>query len=700
MFLIRRRRAATGCLLVLACASAFVKAQAPPKRPPRTIVLITLDTTRADHLGCAGWAFAHTPNLDALAKRGARFMRCDTAAPITLPSHATILTGLNPPRHGVRDNGTFTLPENVETVATRLRSAGYDTGAIVSSVVLARRYGLDRGFRLYDDDLGAVDANGSKEGERRADATTAAALAMAAQLRAPYFLWVHYFDPHEDYRPPARIVKSIRGPNRLYDGEIAFVDEQLGILLAKLPKDSDVVIVGDHGEMLGEHGELTHGLLPYAGARRVPLILAGPDVPAGRTTSCLVRTADVAPTVLLWAGVAAAAALDGTALLPLPVEPACDRESYTESFLPFFAYKWYPLRSISDGRSFYLHAPAPSLYAISDDPGEQHDLAAKQPRAAALWETRFQKAIAAMGDALDRELEPSDTLSGEEREKLKSLGYVGGGSGGHVGETLPDPRAMTAIAAQLHHATQLAQEGNLTEALGESEKVAKADPHNFPALMLQGECLRDTGQYEKALTVFRGAARENPRSVIPVANIAGALYKLGRKDEAVPEFRRALALDPAQAESAAGFARWQRESGDRKGALEVLDRAIAAGCHAPMVLLERGVTLAELGRLDDALLSFREAAGRDPQNPVPLEDAARAAYQLERYTESAQLYERVLQLAPGRGDVWKTVGAIYVYQLDDRRNGRRAFREALRLENDVAERADLEAVLRDLGPAE
>jgi tetratricopeptide (TPR) repeat protein len=218
--------------------------------------------------------------------------------------------------------------------------------------------------------------------------------------------------------------------------------------------------------------------------------------------------------------------------------------------------------------------------------------------------------------------------------------------------------------------------------------------------MLQGECLRDTGQHDKALAVFRNAARENPRSAIPVANIATALDKLGRKDDAATEFRRALALDPAQAESAAGLARGLRESGDGKGALDVLDGAIAAGCHAPAVVLERGVTLAELGRLSEAFVSLREAARREPRNPVPLENAARAAYQLEQYAESARIYEQLLRLTPGRGAVWKTLGAIYVSHLDDRRNARRAFREALRLEDDAADRAELEAILRELGPDE
>jgi arylsulfatase A-like enzyme len=252
-----------------------------PPTPRRNLVLITLDTTRADHLGSYGWKPARTPNLDALAARGTRFVRCDTAAPVTLPSHATILTGLYPPRTGVRDNGTFALSERVETLAERLAAHGYDTAAVVSAIVLARRHGLNQGFRIYDDDLGAGYAAGTEVAERQAEPTTDAALAAAARLKPPFFLWVHYYDPHEEYRPPTRFAAAATGPTRLYDAEIASVDEQIGVLLAKLPKDVDVVVVGDHGEMLGEHGELHHGLLLYRAARQVPLIVAGPGVHPG-----------------------------------------------------------------------------------------------------------------------------------------------------------------------------------------------------------------------------------------------------------------------------------------------------------------------------------------------------------------------------------------------------------------------------------
>jgi choline-sulfatase len=681
------------CLSLLTWA-ILPAAGAPPKTPPppQSIVLITLDTTRADHLGAWGWPHARTPHLDALARRGTRFVRCDTAAPITLPSHATILTGLYPPRHGVRDNGTFVLADRFETVAERLAARGWDTAAVVSAIVLARRHGLGQGFRIYDDDLGAGYAAGTEVSERQAEAATAAALAAAGRLKPPYFLWVHYFDPHEEYRPPTRFT-DLSGPHRLYDGEIAFMDDQIGKLLAGLPKDVRVVVVGDHGEMLGEHGEEHHGLLLYRGSRRVPLILAGPGIPAGRREECLVRTADVAPTLLALAGAPVPAGLDGEGLLGRRV---CGRTSYSESFLPFFSYKWYPLRSLSTDRFLYLKAPASSIYQLPSDPEEKADLARQQPAALRLWEKRLRNLLAAAGETLDAPVRPETALSEEQRRQLASLGYLGGGSGGAVPQTLPDPRERTGLARSLHAATGLVQRNKCPEALPALQDVVRRDPHNFPALNLTAHCLEQAGRLDSALAAYRQASRENELSAAPVANAAGCLFKLGRRAEAETEYRRALTLDPTLGEAAASLARLLRERGAKDEALRVLDAVLAAGSHAEQAYKERGILLAEMGRLSEALRDFRESARRNPLDPAPLENAAQAAYRLGQTREAVQLYERLLQIQPNRLDAWKVAGAIYL-DLEDEESALRCFRRALTLEIDPAERQKLNALIRELG---
>lgn len=687
-----------GLLTANALAAAAV---APPPVEPAAkpnLVLLTLDTTRADHLGAWGWRWARTPNLDALARRGTRFVRCDTAAPITLPSHASLLTGLYPFRTGVRDNGTFVLSARVESIAQRLRAAGYDTAAVVSAVVLARRQGLDQGFRIYDDDLGTGYAAATAEGERQAAPTIDAALATLGRLREPYFLWIHLYDPHEEYQPPTRFADAIGGPNRLYDGEIAYMDEQIGRLAAALPPDAVVAAVGDHGEMLGEQGELTHGLLPFAGSRRVPLILAGPGVPAAAVEECLVRTVDLAPTLLELAGVAVPPGLDGRSLLPLPSRGGgCERTSYSESLLPFFAYKWFPLRALSDGAWLFLEAPQPALFALEPLPDEEHDLAALRPRDLATWRQRLVELLASGGERLDSTLRAENVLSDEQRRQLASLGYLAGGSGGTVSSVLPDPRRMTDVAQRLHEASAAVGRGQCEEWLRPLNDIVRRDPHNYPALNLAGLCLESAGRTADALALFQRASAENDLSAVPVANAAGALLQLGRKSEAEREYRRALALDPTQPEAATNLARLLRESGKGRDAVAVLDAAVAAGSRTPAVFLERGVAHAEAGRLPAALADFREAGRRDPTNPVPLANAAHAAYELGQKQAAAQTYEQLLRLAPDRLADWKTLGAIYLYDLEDAPRATEAFRRALALEADPQERAKLAALLLELG---
>ncbi|HEV8239156.1 MAG TPA: sulfatase-like hydrolase/transferase [Thermoanaerobaculia bacterium] len=692
----RPQRVVLAGLLALASVTVAAPAPAPPARP--NLVLVTLDTTRADHLGAWGWPHAHTPNLDALAKRGTRFVRCDTVAPITLVSHSSILTGLYPPRHGVRDNGTFALAPRVETVTEMLRAAGYDTAAVVSAIVLEKRHGLDQGFRTYDDDLGTGYAAGTEESERQAGPTTDAALATLGRLRTPYFLWVHYYDPHEEYRPPTDVADAMQGPHRLYDGEIAYMDRELGRLLRALPPDTVVAVVGDHGEMLGEQGELSHGMLLGHGVRRVPLLLAGPGVPAGKDEDCLVRTVDVAPTLMKLAGLPPRAGLDGVALLPLPSGSQgggdCKRRSYSESFLPFFAYKWYPLRSLSDGAFLYLQAPRPSLFHVAADPDESRDLAREHPRTVEPWKKRLEGMLAAMGEPLLPRVKPENVLSAEQRAQLESLGYVSGGGGGAVKADLPDPRAMTAVAQTLHGAVTMIQHGRCAEALPELQKIVKQDPHNFPALQLAGQCVRDAGRESDALALFQRAAKENELSAVPLANMGGSYLALGKRADAERMFRQALALDPTQPESGTSLARLLREKGDGPAAIAVLDGVLAAGSHDPRVYLERGTALAEAGKIEPALRDFREAARRSPADPVPLENAAHAAYMLGHAREAVQTYETLLRLAPERGDLWKTLGALYL-ELGEHGEADRCFRRALLLERDPAERAKLEELLRE-----
>ncbi len=691
----RRCRASLPLALGLLLTAGTPAPQGRQKPVPLNVLLLTLDTTRADHLGAWGWPHARTPNLDALAARGVRFSRCDTAAPITLPSHATILTGLFPPRHGARDNGTFVVAPAQTTLAERLRGAGYRTAAVVSSRVLARHYGLDQGFDSYDDDVNADPAHGTRVDERSASGATAAARA-ALDGPQPFFLWVHYFDPHAAYQPPPALAASATGPTPLYDAEIAFVDQAIGDLLASLPPNTVVAVVGDHGEMLGEHGEATHGLLLYPGARRVPLILAGPGLPAGRTVECLVRTADLVPTLLGLAKLPVPDDLDGRSLLPLLGDaPPCDRLSYVESFLPFYSHHWYPLRALADDSWLYLDAPQPSLYDLARDAAESRDLAAQEPARTASWAQRLSALLADMGESLHGAAGAAQAASEEERRRLTSLGYLGGAGGGTVSGALPDPRGMTAVAQELHDIAISLQTGRCGPALDRLRVVLRRDPHNVAALDYATQCLLQAGRWADALRFAETAARENPSSPTPRINRASALAHLGEKTAAMAEYRQALVFDPSSREAAVGLARLLRDGGQATEALAVLDRSIAAGARDPGNYLERGITWAELGRIDKALADFEEAARRDPQNPLPIGNAARAADRLGRLGEAVGLYERLLTLEPGNTRALEALGSLH-FKLHQPEPALRRWRQALALERDPIQRQRIESLIRQL----
>ncbi len=680
----------TAACVVLALAAGLAVAE----EGRRNVVLVTLDTTRADHLGAWGRESARTPHLDALAERGVRFARCDTAVPITLPSHSTILTGLYPPRHGVRDNATFVLGEGYETVAERLSAAGYDTAAVISAMVLARRYGTAQGFRVYDDDLGGEGSESALE--RRAGETTRRAVELVGKLKPPFFLWVHYFDPHEPYDPPPPWREGAgTSQERLYDGEIAYMDDEIGKLLRALPEATNVVVAGDHGEMLGDHGEPGHGLLLNQGARRVPLVLAGPGIPSGRTVDCVVRTADVAPTLLKLAGLTPPSRLDGKSLLPLVAGAECSRTSYGESFLPFYAYRWYPLRSFSDGRWLYVHGPRPGLFDLAADPREEKDLGTQRPEVLRRLRRELREAMSQMGEELEGEAVTGRALAAEEMAQLRSLGYLGAGVAGDAGVSAerPDPRDMVEVAQEVHRAGRLLEEGRCDEALPMLVEVARRDPRSFPAANLAGLCLRAQGRPESALNAFRRASSLNPRAVEPLVNAAACLLQLGRHGEAEELYKAVMELDPTAPGAASNLAVLRRQQGDTEGAVRVLERAFAAGSRHPGLYLERGVLKAQGADLEGALADFDEAARRAPTNPSALDNAAKAALLLERPREAAARYERLAELVPGNADLWTMLGRLYLERLGDRAAAERCLRRALALEKDPAKRARLEAVL-------
>ena len=609
-----RLAAALAALLALLAAPST----ATPPDPP-SLILLTLDTTRADHVGRIVAGRPLTPHLDALARSGTRFSRALTASPLTLPAHCTLMTGLDPPAHGVRDNGISALPPDLPTLASVLSARGYATAAFVSSRVLDRRFGLARAFEVYDDDAVAEDVGGQGYPERDAVAVTEAALAWIARAvpGRPFFLWVHYYDPHAPYEPhglPSSAPAAAR-----YAGEVASVDREAGRLLAALPRAARgrvVAVAGDHGEMLGEHGEKEHGVFLYRAALEVPLILSGPGVPAGRSVDRVIGTRALAATLLTLLGFDADARAFGHGL---PLDDAgkgiAASPVYSESSLPATAYGWSPLRAATDDRYRLVVAPRPELYDLPADPAESRNILAEQPEAV----RRLRNAIA----AAERNARPATPApaAAELAESLRRLGYLSGSSSRAGGM---DPKDGISLLAEFEQARTWTRQGRNREAVVKLRDLVGRSAGNVPFLARLGEAQVSIGETEAGLATFRQAIALNPQLDFLHAHLAQLYAAAGRRKEARAEYEAALALNPRSAPAWLGLAEIASREGPAGEELRFLRRGEAAGANSAAIF-------ARLAQIE-----------------LPAGDLAGA----RRHAEAA------VRLAPGFAAAWWVAGEV------------------------------------------
>jgi choline-sulfatase len=615
----------------------------PAARTPPNILLITLDTTRADHMGAYGDTRARTPVFDRLAAGGVLFEDAIAAAPITLPAHVSLLTGLYPFAHGVRNNGNFSLGESMPTIATALRGRGYRTAAFVSAFVLDRRFGLARGFDQYDDRVERAATRGG-EVERRGDRTASTALewitANAGQ-GAPFFAWVHLYDAHDPYDPPPPYRESFA--DRLYDGEIAFDDEVVGRVVGGLDglglsPSTVVAVVGDHGESLGEHEEMTHSMFVYESALRVPMLVVWPGhLPAGRRLTGMARAIDLAPTLLDVAGQPPLAGAQGRSLVPMIARGDRGPDSaYSETYFPLYYMNWAPLRSIQDGRWKFIEAPTPELYDLSTDPRELTNLAPREPgRAAALARALTDLTGGGRGAMSER------TVDRATMEKLAALGYIGqttsqtGSPAGSQtgsqtgGQTTSqaggaDPKAMIGVFNAIRTANAAVQQGHPADGERLARQALTNDPNNAFAILVLAQALLDQGRYRDAVGEFRRYARLVPASADVHHRLAICFSRLGDVAAALAEEESALAIDPRDAEA-----------------------------HEL-----RGGLLAETGRIDEALGELRSAVEIDPATAPFHVGLARVLIQASRLDEAQGEIERALALSPNDADAFAARGGL------------------------------------------
>jgi arylsulfatase A-like enzyme len=492
-----------------------------PARPRPDILLVTLDTTRADILGCYGGDPTTSPNLDRIAARSHLFERCEASVPQTMPSHTTLFSGLHPFNHGVRKNLAVMVGPEVPLLAEELDEMGYATGAFVSSFVVDGRFGFARGFDHFDAPDTRPSAGNSME--RRAGDTVRAAVEWTAEQPSPWFAWVHLFDPHAPYEPPPPF--SGRFADRPYAGEVAYTDNEVGRLVGSLVAagrfdETLVIIAGDHGEALGEHGEETHGILLYDATTRVPLLIHLPGQVEGARHARPVGLVDVAPTVRELLGIDVAG--DGTSLLPALLgrtELASDRTLYLESLEGYLRHGWAPLHAVVRGRLKYIESPRPELYDLVADPNERRDLVEDHPEEEAAL-AKLLAAIRPADEAVDGE---AIVLSADEEAALIALGYVAGSPGKAAGSRR---NPADAIALEPVHQRALAAQaaGDLELAARLFAQELEHDPSSPVLLWYLGSCITDSDP-KRAEASFRRAIELRPDFEAPYASLAEALLK-------------------------------------------------------------------------------------------------------------------------------------------------------------------------------
>jgi choline-sulfatase len=540
---------------------------------PLSVLLVTLDTTRADRIGCYGRARAATPHLDALAARGVLFRQAYTHAPLTCPSHASLLTGRLPTRHGVRDNGGYVLAPEIPTVAERFQAAGHRTGAFVSAFVLDRRFGLARGFGTYHDRVPpgrAADQGDPSHRAVRAEETVGRAMEWLSEAPAqPFFLWVHLFDPHHPYEPPEPFASRFRDDP--YDGEIAYMDAQLGRLLdAAAARGALVAVMGDHGEGLGDHQEVTHSYFVYSNTQRVPFLLSLPGhVPAGASVDGVVRGVDLAPTLLDLAGLPALAETDGTSLVPwLTGQSDGDAgPAYLESYHPRFWWGAQELLGLRSGRWLFIEAPRPELYDVAADPAEKTNLAASRPAELEALRGRLRTFNTGGPPAA------AGKVDAETARNLRALGYVGAGPAPAAGP-LPDAKDNGPVLEAVTRGHELLERGQTAEALVPFEQALARNPRSASVRGRVAETLLRLGRYDDAFRVYAEAGDAQPTEEAFVG-MAKARQGQRRLDDAVALVRAGRVAFPASTQIAVLESRILLGRGDAAGAETAARGAIA-----------------------------------------------------------------------------------------------------------------------------
>lgn len=649
-------RLAVGVLGLLAVTSAVVfwfRGGVSGPRP--NILFITLDTTRADRIGAYGYDKARTPVLDQLARDGVLFERAISPAPLTLPVHACLFTGLYPPEHGLRTNGYGKLPPEPTTLAEILTDEGYETAAFVASFVLDRKFGLNRGFETYDDDLSSAKPTQDaihrfRDGRLVVDS----ALDWLQQSRAnPFFCWVHLYDPHAPYEQHTAEFGDAFAASP-YDGEIAYTDQQVGRLMEFLKQHPEtiVIIVGDHGESLGDHFELQHGYTLYDSTQRVPLIVRGVEGTApGTRVSTSVSLVDVLPTLLDVLKQPALKQISGRSFLAgLLNRPMPSRLCYGGTDDPFLQNGWSPLRSLTSDEWRYIRTTKPELYHLPSDPAELTNLAATDPDRVVELEQQLidLESSLTIGEAADVQ------LSGAEQKALASLGYIGGASREEapVENNLPDVKDLLPFNMATQSAIDLMDQGKLAEAETILTKIVRESPiEHVSSRLYLATVLERNGQAVAAEELYQAVLKFRPEDRTALFQLGTLYADQGKFDQAIPVFEKCLELDPEATEPLFNLGLTRARMGDAGSAERIFRSVLQIDSMFPGVWVALGTLMAQQGRAVEATSAFESEL---KINPESVEANGNLGVQLaseQRFEEARNRLKVAVNAAPERADV-------------------------------------------------
>ncbi len=623
-----------------------------PRASSLNVVVVTLDTTRADRLGCYGFKGIDTPNLDALARESVVFENETATVPLTLPSHTSIFTGLVPPHHGVRDNGGFVLAEDKTTLAERLKAAGYATGAFVAAWVLEGRWGLNQGFDHYGDQfelskykvvsLGTV----QKPGDEVMDETLAWLAGVKSQK---FFAWVHLYDPHTPYEPPEPF-KS-RYPGQPYLGEIAYTDKVVGRLLDWL-RDNQVlgrtvvVVTADHGESLGEHGEASHSYFIYDSTTRVPLIVRTPWGLKGRVRT-QTSAVDIFPTLLDLVGLAPEPDIDGKSAARLLFDPEAKdpRVAYSETYFPRYHFGWQHLRSLRDGSFHFVEAPTPELYDLAHDPGESTNIyKANSRRGEAMREQLTALAGGGVQKAPEKQKLDPDTL-----QRLAALGYVGNVVDVDPEATLPDPKDKLPIFQLMNAAKADAQDDKTEEAVAKMRKAIALDPGIVDAHLTLGTWLGKLNRPDEAIAEYKQALALKPDNDLAMLNLAYVYRGRGQFEAALEGYRAVLRLDPKNTQARYQLATLYLDLGRRADAVAEFKATVEKNPDLGAAWNSLGALAFVSGDLVEADRLVRRGLELEKRVRFGAYNLARIAEARGERAQAEQLYRRELEIYPDHG---------------------------------------------------